>query len=414
MEIRTDYHLHTFPNGIRWVHKQVKHTKIAHCGIMLDIGSRDEGVDQLGIAHFWEHMAFKGTKTKNSSYILHRIDRLGGELNAYTTKEKICFHASLLARHFDKAIELLVDITFNSTFPQKEIEKERQVILEEMTMYEDSPEDDIQDRFDDQIFVGNPLANNILGTKESVNKFNQADFHHFIGSHINTSRLVISTVSNLPVKRGLKILEKYVAQIPAYKNEFQRIAPTLPSKKHEVIRKPINQTHCMMGRTAYAQGHENRLAFFILTNLLGGPAMNTRLNIAIRERYGLVYSIDAQYSPYVDTGLFSIYFGAEKKNLKKAISLVLVELKKLREIKLTDSQLKAAKNQLKGQLAISEENNNGMMMLLARSILDLGHVESLDSIFSRIDAISADKLQLVANEMLKEEDICYLIFEPEK
>jgi len=414
MEHRADYYLHTFPNGIRWVHKQVKHTKIAHCGVMLDIGSRDESENQLGLAHFWEHMAFKGTKTKKSTYILHRIDSLGGELNAYTTKEKICFHASLLAKHFDKAIELLVDITFNSTFPQKEIEKERQVILEEMTMYEDSPEDDIQDKFDDQIFEGNALANNILGTKESVSKFDQADFHHFVNTHLDTSRLVISSVSNWTQKSALKTVEKYVAKIPAMKNEFQRIMPKVPAKKQEILGKPIGQTHCMMGRSAYAHNHENRLAFFMLTNLLGGPAMNTRLNMAVREKYGLVYTIDAQYSPYIDTGLFSIYFGAEKKNLKKATALILGELKKLREVPLSDSQLKAAKNQLKGQLAISEENNNGMMMLLARSILDLGYVESLDHIFGRIDAVTSAKLQTIAIEMLREDDMCYLTYEPQK
>jgi len=288
------------------------------------------------------------------------------------------------------------------------------VILEEMTMYEDSPEDDIQDKFDDQIFPGNSLANNILGTKESVSRFNQSDFHQFLNSHISTSKLVISTVSNWPEKKALKIVEKYIAKIPEIKNEFLRVKPTLPSKRMEIIKKPINQTHCMMGRTAYSQHHENRLAFFMLANLLGGPAMNTRLNIAIREKYGLVYTIDAQYSPYHDTGLFSIYFGAEKKNLKKATDLILNELKKLREISLTDSQLKAAKNQLKGQLAISEENNNGMMMLLARSILDLGYVESLDNIFSRIDAVTSEKLKEIAIEMLQEEDMCYLIYEPVK
>lgn len=414
MSERIDYHLHTFSNGIRWVHKQVKHTKIAHCGIMLDIGSRDEAADELGIAHFWEHMAFKGTKSKKSTYILQRIDSLGGELNAYTTKEKICFHASLLSKHFEKAIELLTDITFNSTFPQKEIEKERQVILEEMAMYEDSPEDDIQDKFDDLIFAGHPMANNILGTKQSVSSFNQADFNRFLSTHIDTKKLILSTVSNLPVKSALKTVEKYIADLPPLENKIERKTPQIPTNKTKIVSKPINQTHCMLGNRAYPIGHEHRLALFMLTNLLGGPAMNSRLNMSVREKHGLVYNIDAQYSPFVDTGMFNIYFGCEKKNLKKALELTLGELKKLREIPLTSSQLKAAKNQLKGQLAISEENNNGMMLLMAKSMLDLGHIESLDSIFSRIDAVSSETLQKVAQEVFDEKEMFKLIFEPEK
>ena len=409
-----DCHIHTFANGIRWVHKEVKHTKVAHCGMMVDIGSRDERPEELGIAHFWEHMAFKGTKTKNSAYILNRIDKLGGELNAYTTKEKICFHSSLLSRHFEKAVELLSDITFNSVFPEKEIEKEKQVILEEMSMYEDNPEDAIQDQFDDHIFHGNPLGNNILGTRESVSGFKQEDFYDFINANMSTDRMVFSTVGNLSVVKAERIIKRYFEEIPVKKAFLNRSNNHFKSKKHEIVKKAISQAHVMIGRPAYSLHHPDRLIFFMICNLLGGPAMNARLNLAVREKYGLAYTIDSQYSPYTDTGLFSIYFGTEKKYIDKTTKLVLQELRKLRDLKLNSGQLRSTKEQLKGQLAMSEENNNGFMLMMAKSMLDLGMVESLESIFTRIDNITAEDIQRVASEMFNEEQLNYLIFEPEK
>lgn len=380
---------------------------------MLDIGSRDEKESELGLAHFWEHMAFKGTKTHNSNYILNRIDSLGGELNAYTTKEKICFHASLLDKHFEKAVQLLTDITFNSIFPQKEIDKERQVILEEMAMYADDAEDSIQDDFDALLFKDNPLGNNILGTKESVCSFNQTTFDQFVKSNINTERLIISTVSNLTTTKAFKIIEKYITAVPNTKNKLYRKPPIIKNVKNEVVKKAITQAHCMIGKSAYSLHDPRRVKFFMLANLLGGHAMNARLNLSLREKHGLVYSVDAQYSPYIDSGLFSIYFGTEKKNVGKSTDLVLAEFKKLRDNTLSVAQLKAAKEQLKGQLAMSEENNNGMMLLLAKSTLDMGYVESLKSLFAKIDQITAFELQEVAQDSLKENDLNYLTFLPE-
>jgi predicted Zn-dependent peptidase len=412
MDKKPDYYLHTLANGIRWVHKEVKHTKISHIGIMLDIGSRDEMENEQGLAHFWEHMAFKGTKTKKSSYILQRIDSLGGELNAYTTKEKICFHASLLSKHTEKAIELLSDITFNSIFPEKEIEKERQVILEEMSMYDDNPEDAIQDQFDEVIFKNHALGKNILGTKESVSNFKREHFLTFIANNLSTKRLVISTVGNFSQKKGEKWIQKYLGGIELIHNERKRTHFENYLTEFKYQTKPISQAHCMMGTTAYPLNHTNRIAFFVLSNLLGGPAMNARLNLAIREKYGLVYSIDCHFAPYTDTGLFSIYFGTEKKQIKKATHLVLAELKKLREILLTNAQLKAVKEQIKGQLAMSEENNNGMMLTMAKSILDFGHIETLEEIFDKINHLTSTELQNVAKDIFQEENISYLIFQP--
>jgi predicted Zn-dependent peptidase len=272
-----DYNIYTLPNGIRIVHKQVTYTKIAHCGFILDIGSRDEKPHQQGIAHFWEHMAFKGTKKRRSFHIINRLESLGGELNAYTTKEKICFHASVLDKHFEKAVELLTDITFDSVFPERQIEKERSVILEEMSMYYDSPEDAIQDDFDNVIFADHSLGNNILGTTESVRSFHKEDFKQFILENLNTERIIFSSVSNLPFSKVVKLAEKYLAHIPVFsaqqlREPFSNYVP----KKIEKTRN-ITQAQCAIGRTAYALSDSKRLPFFMLINILGGPGMNSGL-----------------------------------------------------------------------------------------------------------------------------------------
>ncbi|MDX5444072.1 MAG: insulinase family protein, partial [Hymenobacteraceae bacterium] len=326
-----DYDIHTLPNGIRILHKQVTHTKIAHSGFTLDIGSRDEQPDQQGLAHFWEHMAFKGTQKRKSFHILNRLESVGGELNAFTTKEKLCFYSSVLDAHFEKSFDLLTDITFNSTFPSKEIEKERGVILEEMAMYLDTPEEAIVDEFDAVVFKNHPLGNNILGTRESVSSFTKQDFIQFIDQNLETDRIVFSSVSNLPFKKVVKLAEKYLSDIPTIKRERHREPFTLYQPEKVVVEKPISQAHCVIGCPAYSLNDDRRIPFFMLVNLLGGPGMNSRLNLAVREKHGLVYTIDANYGNYTDTGMFGIYFGTEKQQLKRTTSLVLKELKKLRE-----------------------------------------------------------------------------------
>ncbi|UOQ52996.1 M16 family metallopeptidase [Hymenobacter cellulosivorans] len=409
----SDYDLYELPNGIRVLHKQVLHTKIAHCGFLLDIGSRDEKPHQLGLAHFWEHMAFKGTEKRKSFHILNRLETVGGELNAYTTKEKICFYASLLSTHFERAFELLTDLTFNSVFPEKEIEKERGVILEEMSMYQDAPEDAIVDDFDDVIFPNHSLGHNILGTRESVSGFQQQDFYRFLADNVRTDRLAFSSVSNLPFKEVKRLADKYLAPISAKLGARPRTPFTAFQQVELTERKPINQAHCIIGGPAYAIGDARRIPFFMLNNLLGGPGMNSRLNLAVREKYGLVYTIDSTYSPYTDTGLFGIYFGTEKKQVARTISLVNKELKLLREKTLTTNQLHVVKEQLMGQLAMSEESNSGMMQLLGKSTLDLNRVESINEVFGQIRQITAEQLRDLANDVLREDNLSVLQYLPE-
>ncbi len=412
--LQEEYELYTFSNGIRLAHKQVTNTRIAHCGIMLDIGSRDEQVHQQGLAHFWEHMAFKGTQKRRSHHIINSLERVGGDLNAYTTKEKICFHASVLDEYFAKAADLLADITFHSVFPERQIERERNVILEEMAMYRDSPEDSIQDDFDALIFDGHSLGYNILGTTETVSSFSKPDLNTFIRDNLDTSRIVFSSVSRFPMQKVIRTVGRFLEDLPATTVTRPRIRPGAYQPKQETMKRDLTQVQCALGSPAYALDHENRLPLFVLTNLIGGPGMNSRFNMALREKHGFVYAIDASYTPYLDAGFFGVYFGTERKHLDKSMSLIMKEFKKLRDTPLTSAQLHFTKGQIMGQLAMSEESNNSFMLMMAKSLLDIQKVEPLAEIFEKIRLISARQLQDVAQEVFDERRFSILTYLPEE
>ena len=407
-----EFEMLTLSNGIRVIHKQVKSTKVAHCCLMLDIGSRDEQTGEEGIAHFWEHMAFKGTKKRKAYHVINRLESLGGELNAYTTKEKICFYTAILDTHLDKAVDLLADITFNSVFPENQITKERQVILEEMSMYLDSPEDAIQDDLDELIFADHSLGVNILGTKESVNRFSQNDFLKFLGENMDTSRLILSSVGSYSFSKLVRLAKKHLEQIDHLTKARKRslVNGYYPKDIHKD--KSILQAHCALGTRSFKVSDKRRVPFFMLNNILGGPGMNSRLNMALREKKGYVYSVDSNYSAYIDTGIASIFFATESGKVDKCRAAVLTELMKLREKPLGSLQLHAAKEQLMGQLAISEENNSNLMLTLAKSMLDLETVESLESIFDKIRNTTASDLMGLANEVFQENQLSTLVFRP--
>lgn len=405
--------LFTLPNGIRVVYQHVPNTKIVHCGIFLDVGSRDENPANQGIAHFWEHMAFKGTEKRKSFHIISSLDAVGGELNAYTDKEKIVFYASVRDQYTERAIDILSDITFHSVFPQAQIDKERGVILEEMAMYLDTPDDSLQDEFDALIFQNHPMGMNILGRQETVSSFMRKDFVSFFKDHVDTSRVVFSCVGNIPVDKIEKLANKYLrVRQSKRKNIRERAVKYVPREKE--ITRHVKQGRCAMGREAYPIYHENRIPFYMLVNMLGGPGMNSRLNIALREKYGFVYSVDAHYVSYTDTGMFVIYFGTEIKQLDKCIGLVKKELTRLMDDRLSVRQLAAAKEQIKGQLAMSEENNLNQMMMMGRSILNRGYVPSLDEIFGLIEQTNAKKIQQMAREMFDPKQLSYLKMIPGK
>lgn len=406
------YQIKELPNGIRIVHQEVTHTRLVHCGFILNIGSRDETKDQEGIVHFWEHMAFKGTKKRKTFHILNRLESLGGELNAYTTKEKVCFYASILKQHYSKAAELLFDITFNSTFPPKQIEKERQVILEEMAMYRDSPDDSIMDELDALVFENHSLGRNILGTEETVGRFSQEDFFEFISTHLDTHEIVFSVVGNISFKNALKKIEGPLTAIQSKRSLYIRngFSNYLP-KRHEVARE-VTQSLCAIGRPAYTLHDPRRFQLHLLNNILGGPSMNSKLNLSLRENHGYVYSIESSYHAYTDTGFFGIFFGTEEKTLQKSQNLVMKEMEKLRTKKLGIIQLQMAKDQTIGQMAMGEENYVALMLVYGKSILDHGKIESLDSIFESIRKITAEELQEIAQEIFLPEQLSFLTYLP--
>ncbi len=409
-----EYEIYTLKNGIRVIHNRVTTTKIVHCGIMLDIGSRDESTNNQGIAHFWEHMAFKGTRKRKAFHILNRLESLGGELNAFTDKEKILFYASVRDEYFERAIELLTDITFDSVFPDTQIEKERNVILEEMSMYHDDPEDSLQDEFDGVVFAGHSLGMNILGTEKTVGSFKRKDFRAFIKEHLDTRRIVFSCVGNISMEQVIRLAEKYLGPIPASTTKKKRIRFADYKPKHIVLQRPVKQARCALGRTAYSFSDDKRSPFYMLSSILGGSGMNSRLNLALREKHGYVYSIGAQYVPFTDTGLFVISFGTEPSQMKKGIALVKQELKKLRDEPLGIKQLASSKEQILGQIAMAEENNISFMIMMAKNLLDQGRVTSLEEIFDRVKSTTALKLQELANEMFDERKLSSLIMEPDR
>ncbi|SFT92533.1 Predicted Zn-dependent peptidase [Algoriphagus locisalis] len=400
-------------NGIRIVHQEVTHTRLVHCGFILDIGSRDESKEQEGLAHFWEHMAFKGTKKRKTFHILNRLESLGGELNAYTTKEKVCFYASTLKEHYGKASELLFDITFNSTFPEKQIEKERQVILEEMAMYRDSPDDAIQDELDELVFENHALGRNILGTEQTVGSFTQQDFFDFISTRLDTSRLIFSVVGNIPFKKVLQGIEGPLSQIQPKRSLYVRSSFSNYTPKVKTQERDVSQSLCAIGRPAFSLYDPSRFKLYLLNNILGGPSMNSRLNLMLREKHGYVYSIESSYQPFSDVGFFGVYFGTEGKTLKKAQSLVLKEMNKLSNTKLGTLQLHMAKEQAIGQMAMAEENYSALMLVYGKSLLDHGKVDPLDKIFAQIKNTTAMDIQDIAQDIFNPDMLTFLTYTPQ-
>lgn len=408
-----EYEMFELSNGVRVIHKEVNHTKIAHVGIMLDIGSRDEHPEEQGLAHFIEHMVFKGTKKRSSYHIINRLESLGGELNAYTTKEKICFYASLLDIHLEKAIELLCDITFQATFSEKQIDRERMVILEEMSMYKDTPEDALQDEFDEQLFPNHALGKNILGTRETVSSFQQKDFLSFFERNLNTEKIILSSVGNYSFKKIKKLAEKYLKEIKHKNHTPNRVWFDQYKPSNKEVMKNITQAHFALGLPSLSIKDKNRIPFFFLTNLLGGPSMSSRLNMKLREKHGLVYGVDASYAPYLETGQFAIYFATDQKNLKKSQRMILKEIEALKKKPLGTMQLHKAKNQIKGQMALSEENKNSIMLMMAKSMLDLNKIPDINYVFNRIDSIQKEDIQELAEQYLPIDQMSSLAYLPQ-
>ena len=404
-----EFEQHQLDNGIRIIH-QHSNRAVAHCGLIINVGSRDEKIEQQGLAHFIEHVIFKGTKKRKAFHILSRMEDVGGELNAFTTKEETCIYSSFMPRYYGRALELLQDIAFNSTFPAKELKKEKGVIIDEINSYKDNPSEQIFDDFEEQLFSKHPLGKNILGSPELINSFNKASIKEFVTSHYHSQQMVVCSTGNIPFTKFIKLVEKYFGHLPNSNNKSKRRPFKTYKTSYKIQKHNGFQTHCMIGNIAFSANHPKKIATVLLNNILGGPGMNSRLNLGIREKYGFTYQIESHYTPYSDTGIFSVYLASDSDKVEKSIKLVKKELEKLRERPLGPQQIKKAKQQLIGQIAISQESDVNLMLALGKSLLLYNKVDTFEEVKNKIESISTTDLQEAAKIVFKEEDLSILIF----
>jgi len=400
---------HTLDNGIRLIHRPANN-HVSHTGIIINTGSRDESDSEFGLAHFIEHVIFKGTTHRNLYHVLSRLENVGADLNAFTTKEETCIYASFLNEHYDRTLELIKDITFNSTFPDKELEKEKEVIYDEINSYKDSPSEQIFDDFEEQVFAGHPIGKNILGNPKNIKKFSRNDVLRFMGNNYHTDQMVICSVGKINFNKLVRIVEKYFAEVPRNLRINKRKQFSDYRATERYIRKKTFQNHCLIGNVAYSIKDKNNTSFALLNNILGGPGLNSRLNLAIREKYGYAYNLESNYSAYSDTGIFSVYIGTENGYLKRSLELIYKELEKLKNNPLGMLQLKRAKQQLKGQLAITNESNLNKMFHIGKSVLIKDTIETLDEIYDRIERVTSEDLVNIANEIFARDNLSTLVY----
>jgi len=404
-----EYYTYTLENDIRFIHKPCS-SLISHLCFFINSGTRDEIKNEHGIAHFIEHSVFKGTKKRNSIKIINCLGNVGGELNAYTSKEETVIYASFLNTYTNKAVELISDLVFNATFPQNEIDKEKNVIIDEINSYKDNPVELIFDEFENHLFSNHSLGNFILGHKKSIKKFKTIDLKNFVERTYNTDEIVIGYIGDISKSKILKIINKVVGKYPKNLRKYKRQIFVNNKPFSYVKNKNIFQSHCLIGGNAYSYNNPKKTTLFLLNNILGGPALNSKLNIALREKNGLSYNIESQYSPYSDTGIINIYFGTENNSLEKSIDIVRKELNKICNKSLSVHQLNIAKNQLIGLIALNQENQLNELFSISKSNIAFNKVDTFEDIKKKILKITPSDLQEVANEIFAYDKLCFLIY----
>lgn len=393
-----EFNTFVLPNGIKCIHKQVK-SAVAHCALTVNTGSRDELPGEFGIAHLVEHTIFKGTSRRKAWQVNCRLENMGGELNAFTTKEETVVHATTLRGDYSKAIELIADIVFNSTFPQQEIEKEKNVIFDEINSYKDSPIDRIYDEFEDMVFEGSSLGHNILGSRATLKKLHSDDIRSFIERTYTTDQMVFSLIGNVSLKAFEQAVVKYFGGFSSSVRSFERSPSPLPVAFDKAIGRNTHQIHCIMGARAYDMRDERRLPLLLCVNTLGGPSANSLLNVLLREKNALSYGVEASYTPFTDSGIASIYFSCEKENADRCRELIEWQVKELIEKPLSVRQMSIAKRQFLGQCAISAENNEAYMLGAAKSYLVFGGVDSYQNMKDKINSITAEDIRKAAEDI---------------
>lgn len=402
------YHTFTLPNGLRIIHRPFP-SEISYCGFAINSGTRDEQDDEHGMAHFVEHMLFKGTKKRKAHHIFSRMENVGADLNAYTTKEEIFVYATFLEEYLERAMELLGDIMFNSDFPDVQIEREREVILDEINSYNDSPSELIYDDFENMIFENHALGHYILGTADSLEKFDREKIVRYVSRQCQPHQMVFFSLGKTSFERIQKLAMKLYDTAPVSQNKVVKRLPQTNYVAQELIsRKNTSQTHVMLGTTLFGMHDEKRFAAYLLNNLLGGGNMSSRLNVSLREKRGLVYNVESALVFYSDCGVFNTYFACDSKNVSLCEKLIHKEIKRLKQEPLTPVQLNTAKRQLKGQLGISAESNESVALGMAKSFLHFNTYASFAETFEKIDAITATDVQQVAREIWREDTFSIL------
>ena len=392
-----EFETYTLSNGIRGIHRRVS-SGVAHCALVVNAGCRDELKGEYGIAHFTEHALFKGTERRKAYQVNCRLENLGGELNAYTTKEDTTLHATVLRRDFRRAVELIADVIFRSTYPEKELKKEREVIADEINSYKDSPSERIYDDFEDLMFKGSELGHNILGSKASIARFNTEAIRRYVDRCYTTDHMVFSSIGNFSVATAQAVAEEYLGCFMPTTRSYKRAKP-LPYEPFDVsLSRHTHQRHGLIGTRGYSIADERRLPMALLVNILGGPSANSLLNIELREKRGLSYNVEATYTPYSDCGIVGIYFSSDHDNGEQCVELIEQSVAKMLREPISPRRLAIAKRQFVAQMAISMESNEGYMLGAGKSLLLYKDIDTLEEAYAKVMAITAEQICDVAND----------------
>lgn len=412
VNMTTEYNLHTLANGLRIIHLPSA-SPVVYCGYGICAGTRNERPDEEGMAHFCEHATFKGTTRRTSMQILNRLESVGGDINAFTNKEDTVYHAAILREHFARAVDLLTDIVFHSTYPQAEINKEIEVICDEIESYNDSPAELIFDDFENAVFDGHPLGHNILGTAERLRSYTTEHARRFTGRFYRPENAVFFVYGDVDFK-------KIVRTVAAATSDFPPCPPLAASASAGVfpayvprrveIEKSTHQAHVMTGCRTFGAGDGRRMPLYLLNNILGGPGMSARLNVSLRERHALVYSVDSSMVNYSDTGMWCVYFGCDPKDVGRCLRLVRRELDRVMRKPLSAAQLSRAKRQIKGQIGVACDSRESFALAFAKSFMHYGRGRDINRLFRDIDAVTSRQIQDVAREMFDDGNLTTLIF----
>ena len=429
------YNTYTLDNGLRIIHLP-SDSKVVYCGYQINAGTRNEEPGEEGLAHFCEHVTFKGTERRKAWHILNCLESVGGDLNAYTNKEGTVYYSAILKEHIARAVDLLTDIVFHSVYPQTEIDKEVEVICDEIESYNDSPAELIYDEFENIIFKGSPLGHNILGTAEQVRSFKTEDALRFTRKLYRPDNAIFFAYGDIDFKKLVRLLKKsFLSEERRVKSEettfddrkeSQFNSPEAQAQfniqhstfntQHSfegqtiVMQKNTHQAHVMIGTLAYDVNDSRRMPLYLLNNMLGGPGMNAKLNLALREHNGLVYTVESTMVAYGDTGIWSIYFGCDEHDVKRCLRLVRKELDKFMQKPLSEAQLKAAKKQIKGQVGVACDNRENFALDFGKSFLHYGWEKNVDRLYEQVDEITAEQIQAVAQELFDKDRLTTLIF----